>query len=86
MDVFEAIRNRRSIRSFDERKVSREIVEKLLEHACWAPSEGNLQPWRFFAIENVDLKRELANAARQEFVCKAPVVIVVCADFDATSP
>lgn len=81
MDVFEAIRLRRSIRAFTEEDVSDEIVEKVLEAAIWAPSAGNLQPWEFVVVRRPDIKRELARAALgQTFIEEAPVVIVVCAN------
>lgn len=43
-----------------------------------APSAGNLQPWRFSVIRNVEAKEALARAAgRQTFVPQAPVVFVI---------
>ena len=45
MDVFEAIRTRKSIRSFTERPVARETLESLLRVAQRAPSGTNTQPW-----------------------------------------
>lgn len=44
--VLEVIRRRRSVRSFRDEPVPPEILEQLLEAACWAPSAGNLQPWQ----------------------------------------
>ena len=81
MDVFEAIRGRRSIRAFRETDVPKETVEKLIEAASWAPSAGNIQPWEFIVVRNPETKRKLAEAALgQSFIEEAPVVIVVCAD------
>lgn len=81
MDVFEAIKGRRSIRAFRETDVPQETVEKLIEAARWAPSAGNIQPWEFIVVRNPETKRRLAEAALgQSFVEEAPVVIVVCAD------
>jgi len=81
MDVFEAIKGRRSIRAYRDMAVSQEIVEKLIEAARWAPSAGNIQPWEFIIVRNPETKRRLAEAALgQSFIEEAPVVIVVCAD------
>ncbi|MEM2337995.1 MAG: nitroreductase family protein [Candidatus Bathyarchaeia archaeon] len=81
MDVFEVIKGRRSIRAFQEADVPKEIVEKLIEAAMWAPSAGNIQPWEFVIVRNSETKRRLAEAALgQSFIEEAPVVIVVCAD------
>ena len=49
MEVIEAIRNRRSIRSFRPEPVPRQVLEDLLDACRWAPSGGNVQPW-YFAV------------------------------------
>lgn len=81
MNVFEAIKERRSIRSFKEQDVKEEDIEMLIEAARWAPSAGNIQPWEFIIVRRHELKKELAEAAfGQAFVEEAPIVIVVCAN------
>ncbi|MBQ04176.1 nitroreductase [Candidatus Bathyarchaeota archaeon] len=52
MDVMDAILKRRSTRSFTNKPVPNEVVERLLEAARWAPSGGNRQNWRFIEIRN----------------------------------
>jgi nitroreductase len=81
LDVFEAIKNRRSVRAFTSRPVSDEEVERLVEAARWAPSAGNIQPWQFIIVREPQIKHGLCEAALdQTFIEKAPVVVVVCAD------
>lgn len=81
MDVFEAIRNRRSIRAFERKIVSKEQVEWLIDAARHAPSAGNIQPWEFVIVRNPKIKKHLSVAAlNQTFIEEAPVVIVVCAN------
>lgn len=81
MDVLEAIKGRRSIRTFQNIDVPPETVEKLIEAACWAPSAGNIQPWEFIIVRKLETKRKLVGAALdQTFIEEAPVVIVVCAN------
>jgi nitroreductase len=63
VEVFEAIRGRRSIRAFESREVSDELVERLIEAARWAPSAGNIQPWEFIIVRKPEIKRKLAEAA-----------------------
>jgi len=50
MDIIEAIRTRRSIRSFKPDPVSKRILEELLDVCRWAPSGGNTQPWHFAVL------------------------------------
>lgn len=86
MDVYEAIYGRQSVRSFEEKDVARELVDKLLAAACQAPTAGNLQPWRFYVVRKSEIKEKLAEAALgQRFVAEAPVVVIVCADLNVAS-
>ena len=81
MDIFEAIRKRRSIRAFTPEDVSKEEIERLLDAARHAPSAGNIQPWEFIVIRDFKIKQKVSMAALdQAFIEDAPVVIVVCAN------
>lgn len=81
MDVFEAIKNRRSVRAFTSEPVSDAEVKRLIDAASHAPSAGNIQPWEFVVVRDPQIKRGLSEAALdQNFIEEAPVVIVVCAD------
>jgi nitroreductase len=59
MDITEAIRSRKSIRGFKPFPVSREVLEKVLETSCRAPSTMNTQPWEFLVIAG-DVLRKIA--------------------------
>jgi len=81
LDLVEAIKNRRSIRSFKGDVVSEEDIYKLLEAASYAPTAGNVQPWIFIVVKNIKTKKNLAvSALNQLWMTEAPVVIVVCAN------
>jgi len=81
LDVFEAIKGRRSVRAYTREEVSEEEVNKLIEAARSAPSAGNIQPWELVIVRDPTIKRRLATAALdQTFIEEAPVVIVVCAN------
>ena len=85
MDIFEAIRQRRSIRSYTTEEVTEEEIKVLLEAAIRAPSACNRQTWRFVIVRKQEAIEILYRAAsfstqHQTFVKKAPVIIVVCAD------
>ncbi len=81
MDVKEAIRNRASVRRFRTDPAPDELIREMLEAARLAPSGCNAQPWRFKVVTDRRIKLELARAAhRQNFIAKAPTVIVCCAD------
>ncbi|MCW4028808.1 MAG: nitroreductase family protein [Candidatus Bathyarchaeota archaeon] len=64
-DLFDVIRERRSIRKYQPQAVEKELVEKVLAAAGLAPSAHNAQPYRFIILENPKVKRELADAMAQ---------------------
>ena len=86
MDVFEAIKGRRSVREFKPDQVDDRDLERILDSGRLAPSAGNCQPWEFVVVKDKSVKQKLARAALgQSFVAEAPVVIVVCANIPRTS-
>ncbi len=81
MDFFEAVQKRASVRNFEEREISVELIEKLIEAARWAPSAGNVQPWEFIVVKTPEMKREVSAAAfNQKYLKEASIIIIVCAD------
>ncbi len=81
MDVKEAIKRRASVRRFKPEPVPDELINEMFEAARLAPSGCNAQPWRFRVVTDKRAKLELAKAAhRQNFIARAPAVIVACAD------
>jgi F420 biosynthesis protein FbiB-like protein len=55
------LRSRRSVRKYQARPVSRELVEQILEAARWAPSPHGRQPWRFVVLTGQEVKLQLAE-------------------------
>ena len=52
---------RRSIRTFKEKKVPRDVIEKLLQVACSAPSAKNQQPWHWIVVQEPAEVRKIAG-------------------------
>jgi nitroreductase len=81
MDIREAIERRASVRAFTDDPVPDELVMETLRLGTLAPSAGNLQARDLVVVRSPETKAKLAKAAfGQEFVEKAPVVIVGCAN------
>ncbi|QFZ72967.1 nitroreductase [Streptomyces fagopyri] len=60
MDVYEAVTSRKATRAFTDRHVPREMLERVLLAAAWAPSGSNLQPWHLYVLTGrplADLKK-----------------------------
>jgi len=56
----ELVKSRRSVRSFTDQKISRVLIQRLIEAASWAPSNHNRQGWKFIVFENHQEIRMLA--------------------------
>ena len=81
METFEALMTRRSIRSFTDREISHDVIEKLLRAGAQAPSGGNRQPWRFIMVtDSAKIKQFDPDGKWQSFVSSAPAVLVACAN------
>ena len=76
VEVFEAIKNRRSIRKYEERAVEKEKLLKVLEAARLAPSAANRQPYSFVVVSDKSTIKELSSTCNQKWV--APLMVAVC--------
>lgn len=81
MNAIDCITSRRSIRAFQEKAPSHEVLEQVVAAAAYAPSWKNTQITRYVFIENEDIKTEIADACDFEFnkstMKKAPVLVAV---------
>jgi len=62
-EILEVIKNRRTIypEKYSSRVVQKDIIEKLLNSAIWAPTHGKTQPWRFHVFME-DGRKTLSSA------------------------
>lgn len=80
MDVQDAIRSFHSCGQFQSRPVPPEKLRAVLSAARLAPSQRNLQPWRFVVVQDDEQKRLIAQAcSRGRIVGEAPAVIIAFA-------
>ena len=77
MDVNKAIKNRRSIRKYQQRVVEKEKLMKVLEAARLSPSAMNRQPYAFVVISNNETIEKISSACNQKW--DTAIIIVVCA-------
>lgn len=83
METAEAIRRRKSVRSYTDRPVEDDKLHAVMEAARLAPSASNRQEWRFVVVRDGSMRKKLAGAAgAQRFISQAPVVIAACAVTD----
>lgn len=80
------INTRRSIRKYSAKKVSDELLNRLLAEASRTQTMGNMQLYSVVVTRSSEMKAKLAPAHfNQPMVTEAPVVITVCADFNRAS-
>lgn len=71
MDVVNAIEGRLSVREYLDRDVSEEMIRTILETARWAPSGGNMQPWRVAVVKG-ETKQRITDAIIEARESKSP--------------
>jgi len=91
MEFDEAVKGRRSIRKYGNRRVEDSLIEEILELARYAPSSMNGQPWTFMVIRDDATKRKLVQIKnkycpiekqeyRADFLLTASAIVVICVD------
>ncbi|WAS95347.1 nitroreductase [Nannocystis poenicansa] len=65
LDVYEAVRSRRSVRGFTDRQVPREVLERVLSAAAWSPSGSNIQPWHIYVLTGEPLAELKKRAGKR---------------------
>jgi len=85
MELFDAIRSRRSVRAFLQDPVPPDLLAALVDAARWAPSGLNNQPWRFHIVQSQVVLEGLARCTRYSHVLRsAPAAIAVFLDQEAS--
>lgn len=81
MDVFEAIKNRVSLRNYDDRDISEADLDKILDCAMAAPTAGNQMLYSVIVVRDKKTKEKLSESCdHQPFIAKAPVLLLFAAD------
>lgn len=78
MEVFESVRTVLAVRSYQDKPLPPDVVTRIVEAGRLTASSMNGQPWHFIVVENRDMLRRLAVAARTgPYIAQAPLAIVV---------
>ncbi|OEH93094.1 nitroreductase family protein [Bacillus solimangrovi] len=83
MELNDVIHGHRSIREYEDKEVSQELLEKILDAGIRASSSGNMQPYSIIVTRDKELKKKLYSAHMdQSMVVDAPILLTFCADFN----
>jgi len=87
--IIENINNRRSVRYYEDRSLSNEMIDQIIAAGNMAPSGANGQPWRFVIITDKDYRRKLAELALPRYQAwlekSSPIMKEVRKQIDAVS-
>ena len=78
MTFLELAKSRYSVRSFQDRPITEEHMNRILEAGLVAPTACNNQPQKIYIAKSQDVRKKLASVCRCTF--DAPVILVVCYD------
>ena len=76
MELDEAIKTRRSIRKFSNKKLENGILEKILGAGNYAPSHCNTQGWKFIFIDDPIIKNKIFENGGSPTIKNAPYGIL----------
>ena len=80
MSLIDLIVSRRSIRKYENKEISEEVLNQVLEAGRQAPSAVNKQPIHFVVVKDQELSKKFSSMPFNSFIKTAPVVVVGCAD------
>lgn len=75
MELWQAIRERKSIRAYKRDPIPKETIEEILRLTIQAPSAINLQPWEFIVVtgeEKERLSKKLIKAYKEKQISCSP--------------
>ena len=67
MPLYEAMSTLRAVRRLRPDPIPDDVLKRILQAAAWAPSGGNVQPWRIVAVRDADLRRQIGELYRPQW-------------------
>ena len=74
MNLAEVFKNRRPIRNYQEKSISSDIIQSLLNDSILAPSAGNEQPWKFIIVSNREMIKRIPGIPHR----REPQILTEC--------
>ena len=78
---YDLVKNRRSIRKYEDRVVEQEKIDSILRSALMSPASKRTNGWEFIVVDDRELLQQMSTCRElgSKFVADAPMAIVVCA-------
>ncbi|MEA2629704.1 MAG: hypothetical protein QOJ10_2164 [Chloroflexota bacterium] len=82
--VFETVRTVLAVREFEDRPISDELIQRIVEAGRLTASSMNLQPWHFVLVTKRDALREMgAQIGTGRYIASSAAAIVVAYERDS---
>jgi nitroreductase len=65
--LYDAMSTLRAVRRLREDPLEDDVLERILQAAAWAPSGGNVQPWRIIAVRDASLRQQIGDLYRPQW-------------------
>jgi nitroreductase len=66
-DLYDVMSTLRAVRRLRPDAIPPDVLDRVLQAACWAPTGGNMQPWRIIVVRSPEHKRALAAVYAPEW-------------------
>jgi nitroreductase len=70
MEYNDLLKNRRSIRVYQDRPVPVALLREMILESTLAPSSGNNQPWKFVVVVNHEMIRRISDESKKNLVTR----------------
>ena len=67
MSVYDAMSTLRAVRRLRPDPIPEDVLHRILQAAAWAPSGGNVQPWRIVAVRDEETRKAIGDLYRPQW-------------------
>ena len=82
MSFLELVKNRYSVRSYEQRAIDPEKLQYVMECTRLSPSAVNLQPWKFYIVSKPEDCAKIRQCYHRDWFNEAPMYIIACSNHD----
>lgn len=89
MDLIKLIKERRSIRTYEDKELPDDVLNQVLEAVRWSPSWANTQCWEIVVVKDKEIREKLKGTIAPKnpatkAVVSSSVLIALCAKLGAS--
>ena len=70
MTFDELLKNRRSIRKYQDKPVAVDLIQEMIKESTFAPNAGNEQPWQFIIVNNREMLKKISDESKKNILAR----------------